>query len=99
MEGMNGSAYHRSTVWPVITVQQGENVVISVLSTNSSEPHGFSISHYFNQGVALEPGASYTIEFVASERGSFLITCPIFCAIHPYMDFGQLIVEPDSSAS
>lgn len=98
LEGMNGSAHHVSQAWPVITVQQGEAVVILLLSRNSSEAHGFEISHYFNQGVALEPGGSYTIKFVANDPGSFLITCPIFCAIHPLMDFGRLIVQSNSTS-
>ncbi len=98
LEGMNGSAHHVSQVWPVITVQQGEAVVILLLSRNSSEAHGFEISHYFNQGVALEPGGSYIIKFVANDPGSFLITCPIFCAIHQLMDFGRLIVQSNSTS-
>lgn len=97
-EGMNGSAYHLSSVWPVLTVLQGETVVIHLQSVNSSEPHGFSIFHYFNQGVALEPGASYTVKFVANEPGTFLITCPIFCTIHPLMDHGEFIVEANSTS-
>jgi FtsP/CotA-like multicopper oxidase with cupredoxin domain len=98
LKGMNGSAYHVSEAWPVITVKQGEAVVIYLLNRNSSEAHGFEISHYFNQGVALEPGGSYKIQFVANEPGTFLITCPIFCLIHPLMDFGQFVVLSNSTS-
>lgn len=93
MEGMNGSAYHLSESWPVIKVQQNDTVIIHIMSENSSEPHGFTIFHYFYPGVTLLPGGTYTVEFVASEQGTFLITCLIFCAIHPFMDFGELEVE------
>jgi FtsP/CotA-like multicopper oxidase with cupredoxin domain len=98
-EGMNGSAFHLSSVWPSITVQEGETVVINLVNENSSEPHGFSIFHYFNQGVALEPGGTYTVKFVANDPGTFLITCPIFCTIHPLMDHGEFIVQANSTAS
>lgn len=98
-EGMNGSYFHLSSIWPIITVQQGETVVIHLESQNSSEPHGFSIFHYFNQGVALQPGANYTVKFVANDQGTFLITCPIFCLIHPFMEHGEFIVEAANSTT
>jgi hypothetical protein len=93
MEGMNGSAYHFTVAWPVITVHQGDTVIIHLLSVNSSEPHGFTISHYFDPGVGLLPGGTYTVKFVANELGTFVITCLLFCAIHPLMDHGEFIVD------
>jgi heme/copper-type cytochrome/quinol oxidase subunit 2 len=96
MEGMNGSAFHLGSghAWPVITVQQGETVVIHVMSVNSYEPHGFTILHYYYPGVTLLPGGNVNVTFVATEPGTFLVTCLIFCAIHPLMDYGSLIVNP-----
>ncbi len=93
MEGMNGSFYHLSESWPVIQVQLGDIVIIHIISENSSEPHGFTIVHYFDPGVALLPGGTYTLKFVASEQGTFLVTCLIYCLIHPFMDHGELVVE------
>jgi heme/copper-type cytochrome/quinol oxidase subunit 2 len=93
MEGMNGSALHFAETWPVITVQKGDTVIIHLISENASEPHGFTIDHYFFPGVALWPGGRYTVKFVASQAGDFVITCLIFCAIHPLMDHGEFIVE------
>ena len=91
--GMNGSYYHSfATPWPVIHVQKGQTVVIHVVN-EGDEPHGFMIGHYFDSGVALQPGASYTVTFLADEAGTFTFRCSIFCAIHVYMQNGELIVS------
>ena len=92
-EGMNGSAYHITDQWPVITVHQGQSVTIHVVNCASSEPHGFSITHYFDSGVSLSPGQSYTLTFTATQKGTFRVFCNIFCIIHPDMQNGALIVE------
>ena len=94
MEGMNGSAYHLTQPWPLIEVNKGDTVIIHLISENSVEVHGFTIVHYFYPGVGLLPGASYTVKFVANEQGTFIITCLLFCTIHPLMDHGEFIVEP-----
>lgn len=93
MEGMNGSAFHVGEAWPVIQVKLGDTVIIRIISENATEVHGFTIVHYFDPGVALEPGGTYTTKFVADQNGTFIITCLIFCAIHPLMDFGKFIVN------
>jgi heme/copper-type cytochrome/quinol oxidase subunit 2 len=91
---MNGSAYHLTAPWPVIRVQQDQTVVIVVYNCAPSESHGFAITHYFNSGAAVSAGKSYTLTFVATEAGTFRIYCNIFCAIHPLMQNGELIVTP-----
>jgi FtsP/CotA-like multicopper oxidase with cupredoxin domain len=93
-EGMNGSAYHISAPWPVIQVHEGQNVVIRVYNCASSESHGFAITHYFNSGTAIRPGQEFTFTFTATQTGTFRIYCNIFCAIHPLMQNGELIVTP-----
>jgi heme/copper-type cytochrome/quinol oxidase subunit 2 len=92
-EGMNGSAYHIGEAWPVMEVQLGDTVIIHIISQNSQEAHGFTILHYFDPGVGLFPGGTYTVKFVANENGTFVITCLLFCAIHPFMDYGKFIVN------
>ena len=105
-EGMNGSYYHtfpssagyagyNSTLqyWPVIQVRQNQTVTVTIMNCASSEPHGFAIGHYFNGGVTLQAGDSYTFTFVASSVGKFSMYCNIFCSIHPYMQNGLLIVS------
>ena len=88
-EGMNGSAYHLGTPWPVINVKQNQTVTIRIFNCASSEPHGFAIAHYFNSGVTLPTGQSYTLNFVADQKGTFVMYCNTFCAIHPYMQDGE----------
>ncbi len=92
-EGMNGSAYHIGEPWPVMQVQLGDIVIIHIISQDSQEAHGFTILHYFDPGVGLLPGGTYTVKFVANENGTFVITCLLFCAIHPFMDYGKFIVN------
>ena len=93
--GINGSYHHIDTNWPVITVYQGQQVTIHVVNCpQSPEPHGFAIGFYFASGVALSPGQSYTFTFVASTIGRFTVFCNIFCAIHQYMQNGELLVKP-----
>lgn len=99
MEGMNGSAYHIGEAWPVMQVQVGDTVIIHIMSVNASEIHGFTITHYFDPGVGLIPGGQYTYKFVASKSGTFIVTCLIFCAIHPLMDYGKFIVNGNSTSN
>lgn len=93
MEGMNGSAHHVGEAWPVMQVQLGDTVIIHIISQNATEAHGFTILHYFDPGVGLLPGGTYTVKFVANQNGTFIITCLLFCAIHPLMDYGKFIVN------
>jgi FtsP/CotA-like multicopper oxidase with cupredoxin domain len=91
-EGMNGSAFHSSTPWPVMQVTEGQTVTIHVFNCASSEPHGFAVQHYFVSGVTVRPGLSYTLTFNADQVGQFRVYCSIFCAIHPLMQNGELVV-------
>lgn len=92
-KGMNGSAYHNLTEpWPVMKVCVGQTVTIRVMNVNSSEVHGFAIDHYFDSGVALSPGESYTLTFVARAAGYFRVYCSVLCLIHPEMINGELQV-------
>ncbi len=104
MAGMNGSRYKSvGTNWPVVTVEKGQTVVIHLenLANESSEPHGFAIDHYFDSpngqsgvaGVELYSGQSYTFRFVVSQTGTFRMYCSVFCTIHPFMEYGRLIVN------
>ena len=95
LAGMNGSYYKPlGTQWPIIRVHQGDTVIITVINNDSREIHGFAIDHYDDRGFSLAPGEQHTITFVANEVGSFRMYCNVFCAIHPYMQNGALIVSP-----
>jgi len=94
MAGMNGSYYKPlGTQWPIIRVHLGDTVIITVINNNSREIHGFAIVHYDDRGFSLAPGQQHTITFVANELGSFRMYCNVFCAIHPYMQNGAVIVS------
>lgn len=94
LAGMNGSYYKPLTAqWPIIRVHQGDTVIITVINNDSREVHGFAIVHYDDRGFSLAPGQQHTISFVANEAGTFRIYCNVFCAIHPYMQNGALIVS------
>ena len=94
--GYNGSAYHAGQDWPQMNVTLGQNVVIHVINNDTAQAHGFQISHYFDQGVGrsgLGPGNCYDVRFVATELGSFMVFCDIFCTIHLSMQSGRLNVS------
>lgn len=93
LEGMNGSYYHGFNTWPIIQVNKGDKVVINVMNNSTSEPHGFSISHYFPAGATISARQSYDVTFIATEAGNFTIYCNIQCSIHPFMEQGLLTVK------
>ncbi|HYC11333.1 MAG TPA: hypothetical protein VEC02_01550 [Nitrososphaerales archaeon] len=97
-EGINGSAIQESQnlskPWPIMHVKLGQVVSIHVINCASSESHGFAIDHYDDKTInAIPPGKSYDVTFTANERGTFRIYCDIFCAIHVFMQNGELIVS------
>jgi hypothetical protein len=93
--GYNDSIGHGAPEknWPIITVKQGQNVTIVVCDVDV-QAHGFQIAHYWAPPpvVTIVPGQVYTVNFIASQVGSFQIYCDIFCSIHVYMQSGQLNV-------
>jgi len=92
--GFNDSIGHGAPEknWPIITVQQGQNVTIVVCNIDV-QAHGFQITHYDDQDeVTIVPGQVYKVSFVANQAGSFDIYCEIFCSIHIYMQSGLLNV-------
>lgn len=93
--GFNGSYYHAaSSQWPVMHVHKGQIVSFRVLNCASSEPHGFAITHYDDQSIiTIRTGQSYEVTFTADQTGTFRVYCDIFCAIHPLMQNGELIVS------
>ena len=92
--GYNDSIGHGTPEknWPIITVEQGQNVTIVVCNIDV-QAHGFQITHYDDQNeVTIVPGQVYKVSFVANQAGSFDIYCEIFCSIHVYMQSGLLNV-------
>jgi len=100
---MNSYGYNDSVLegagpsksWPVISVLQNATVNITVCNADTVEAHGFQISNYYDSKiVALVPGEVIHVSFTATKVGSFRIYCAIFCAIHPFMENGELRVTP-----
>jgi heme/copper-type cytochrome/quinol oxidase subunit 2 len=78
--------------WPVISVQKGANVTITVCNADG-QPHGFQIAHYYDSSVViLDAGQVRTVSFIADQSGKFQIYCSIQCSIHWAMISGQLRV-------
>jgi heme/copper-type cytochrome/quinol oxidase subunit 2 len=92
--GFNGSYYVPTTdQWPTMKVHQGQTVSIHVINCASGEAHGFAVSFYDeNSIVSIQPGHSYDVTFTATRTGTFRVYCDIFCAIHPFMQNGALVV-------
>jgi FtsP/CotA-like multicopper oxidase with cupredoxin domain len=92
--GYNDSMLKGPTLsWPVIKVQQNTTVNITVCNADPSEAHGFQISNYYDSKiVSVVPGVVIHVSFRATQVGSFRIYCAIFCAIHPFMVNGELLV-------
>jgi len=92
--GFNDSVDHGvpANSWPVIHVQEGANVTITVCDADN-ESHGFQVTHYFDGKInTLSPGQVMTVSFVADQPGSFRIYCSILCSVHWAMVSGELVV-------
>ena len=93
--GYNDSIGHGAPEksWPIITVQQGQNVTIVVCNIDV-QAHGFQITHYYDSNeVTHHPPDRCTRSTSSPARpGSFDIYCEIFCSIHIYMQSGLLNV-------
>ncbi len=82
--GFNNSVNH-ARPWPVVSVQKGDSVNLFVCNVDSVSAHGFAIDHYLDGGVALRPGETFRVSFVADRSGNFTIFCNIFCPVHILM--------------
>lgn len=91
--GFNGSVVHGAPKipWPVITAHRGDTVKLLICNVDRVEAHGFAIDGYFDGGVTLRPGQTYSVTFTADKAGSFTIFCNVFCTVHIYMK-GMLVI-------
>jgi FtsP/CotA-like multicopper oxidase with cupredoxin domain len=94
ISGYNDSIGHGAPAhpWPVVQVEKGQVVRFLVCNLDPTQAHGFAITHYFDAGVPIMPEEAYRIVFTASEAGTFIIYCNIFCTVHIYMR-GELVVS------
>jgi nitrous oxide reductase len=92
--GYNDSVDHGvpANSWPVITVNEGQQVNIVVCNTDI-EAHGFQITHYLDSSInSIAPGQVFHVSFVADRTGDYEIYCSIFCSVHAFMQSGLLRV-------
>jgi nitrous-oxide reductase len=78
-----------------ITIKKGDHVVwhFTNIERTRDATHGFALSGY-NINLSLEPGKTETIEFDATQSGTFSYYCTEFCsALHLEM-MGYMVVEP-----
>ena len=78
-----------------IEINQGDHVIwhLTNLERTPDATHGFALSGY-NINLSLEPGEARTIEFDATQSGTFLYYCTEFCsALHLEM-LGYFLVKP-----
>lgn len=73
-----------------ITVNKGDTVRISITSIDVS--HGFAISE-FGVNTVLPPNETKTVEFVASEVGTYKMFCSVVCGSGHSDMKGTLIVQ------
>ena len=93
--GYNDSIAHGapSKSWPVLCAKAGEEVTITVVNSDSVEPHGFAIAGYLDAGVTVLPGKTDTITFYAGSPGDYKVYCNVICAVHPFMQSGVLVLS------
>ena len=94
-KGYNDSVDHGvpANSWPVINVQRGSTVTITVCDTDA-QAHGFQVTHYLDNKIeTVSPGQAITVTFVADQTGRFKIYCSIFCTVHWAMQSGLLVVS------
>jgi heme/copper-type cytochrome/quinol oxidase subunit 2 len=93
--GYNDSIAHGapSKPWPVLCAKAGTEITITIVITDSVEPHGFAVAGYLDAGVTVLPGKTETISFYAGSPGDYKVYCNVICAVHPYMQSGVLVLS------
>jgi len=78
-----------------IEINQGDHVIwhLTNVERTPDATHGFALGGY-NINLSLEPGEARTIEFDATQAGTFIYYCTEFCsALHLEM-LGYFLVKP-----
>jgi hypothetical protein len=92
LSGYNRSSNHNRP-WPVMSMRVDWDVIIHVLNNDTSQSHGFAITHYFEHGVVLQPGKSCDLAFFASQTGAFPVYNTVFDTTDAF-EHAQLNVSP-----
>ncbi len=90
--GYNDSKYH-TLPWPTMNVTLRQEVTIHVWNNDTIQPHGFAITHYFEQSVYLRPSESSDVIFQACKTGKFSVYEATLATNQPFLSAG-LDVNP-----
>ena len=90
--GYNDSKYH-GLPWPRMNITLRQSVTIHVWNNDTIQPHGFAITHYFEQSVYLRPGESSDVVFRACQTGNFSVYETTFVTNYPFLK-AELDVSP-----
>ncbi len=95
LNGFNDSRIH-GLPWPIMNVTLGQSVTIHLVNCDTTQAHGFFISHYMRSGVTVAPGQCLDLPiFTADTAGTFPVYCTIICTVHvPWMFDGKFNVNP-----
>ncbi len=74
-----------------VTLKQ--DVTIHVRNDDTIQPHGFAITHYFEQSVYLRPGESSDVIFQSCQTGSFSVYETTLATNQPFLS-AELDVSP-----
>ena len=77
-----------------MNVTISETVTIHVMNKDPTQSHGFAVIHYFDKGIALQPGDCIDVSFTANQLGTFRVFRTIPCTVHFFMQDGKLNVNP-----
>jgi len=94
-QGYNDSLDHGAPAqsWPILDIAEGSSVTITVCNTYQ-QTVSFQVAHYLQSEIeSVLPGHVLTVSFFADQKGTFDIYCEIFCAIHLYLQGGELRVS------
>jgi len=75
-----------------VTINKGDNVHLVI--TSSSGTHGVMIPGLGVSSGAVSPGETQTVDFVASEAGTFDYFCNVPCGEGHRSMRGQLVINP-----
>ena len=84
---MNGNWSERT-----IIVKQGETVLLRI--TSDDVTHGFLLPAFGVDAGPITPGKYKTVEFVATQAGTFTFYCSILCSDEHGAMYGTLVVLP-----
>lgn len=85
-----------------VVINQGDNVTlnISVPSSDGSDfGHGFFLENYMDAGVNIGKGKTVSVQFIASDPGTFTFICTLTCGVFHSNMFGTLTVQAAPTAA